>query len=153
MSTRTASRGSTPNTTEKSSDVYARMVSLEKELRLKETQMEQIQNENKALVMAGKNKDLSLIGLTNQLIDTKQQVSKLELEVARKNEEEKQLFEERKFSYSQGIGNIESLRTKEVETSKDGRGIVAPSDLYHHVMRLENELRDRDRLVSLIHNT
>lgn len=151
MSTRTASRGGTPNTNDKGTqDAYAKMVALEKELRLKDSQLEQVQNENKALSQAGKNKDLSLIGLTNQLIDTKQQISRLELEVAKKNEEEKQLFEEKKFSYSQGMGNIESLRTKEVETSKDGRGIVAPTDLYHHVMRLENELRDRDRVIGIL---
>lgn len=146
MSTRTASRGGTHD--KSGQDAYAKMVALEKDVRGKESQLEQLQNENKALTLAGKNKDLSLIGLTNQLIDTKQQIAKLELELARKSDESKQLFDERKFSYSQGMGNIESLRTKEMENTKDGRGIVGPTDLYHHVMRLENELRDRDRVIS-----
>jgi chromosome segregation ATPase len=150
MSTRTVSRVNAPNTpnTEKSAqDVYARMVALEKEVRMKDSQLEQLTNEKKALEKVGKNKDTALINMTNQLLETKQMITKLEVEVARKADENKLLFDEKKGSYSLGLGNTESLRTKEIETTKDGTGIL-PTDLYHHVMRLENELRDRDRVVS-----
>lgn len=148
MSTRTASRGSTPNTEKNSQDVYARMVALEKEVRMKDSQIEQLTNENKALDKVGKNKDTALITMTNQLLESKQVIAKLELDVARKSEESKELLEERKGSYSFGLGNTQTVRAMEIETTKDGKGIL-PTDLYHHVMRLENELRDRDRVVSL----
>jgi hypothetical protein len=147
MSTRTASLMTTPNTEKNAQDIYARMVALEKEVRLKDSQLEQLTNEKKALEKVGKNKDTALINMTNQLLDTKQVIAKLELEAARKSDESKQLFDERKGSYSLGLGNTESVRTIEIETTKDGKGIL-PTDLYHHVMRLENELRDRDRIIS-----
>jgi seryl-tRNA synthetase len=150
MSTRTTSRGGTPTSDKNAQDVYSRMVALEKEVRLRDSQLEQLQNERKALEKVGRNKDQSLINLTNQLLETKQQIAKLELELVKKNEESKQLFDERKFSYTQGVGNFESLRIKEIETVKDGKAAIMPTDLYHHVMRLENELRDRDRVISLI---
>lgn len=136
----------TPNNNSNPQDVYARMVALEKEARTKDTQIEQLTNEKKAVEKAGKNKDTALINMTNQLLESKQVIAKLELEVARKSDESKQLFEHTKGSYSLGMGNTESVRSKEIETTKDGKGIL-PTDLYHHVMRLENELRDRDRVI------
>lgn len=148
MSTRTASRGSTPNTEKSTQDVYARMVALEKEVRVKDAQLEQFTNEKKALEKVGKNKDTALINMTNQLLETKQVIAKLELEVIRKSEESKQLLDERKGTYNLTLGNTESVRLKEIETTKDGKGAILPTDLYHHVMRLENELRDRDRVIS-----
>ena len=147
MSTRTASRVSTPIAEKNAQDVYARMVALEKEVRVKDSQLEHLTNENKALEKVGRNKDTALINMTNQLLETKQVIAKLEVEAARKSDESKQLLEERKGSYTLGVENTESLRIKELETTKDGKGILA-TDLYHHVMRLENELRDRDRVVS-----
>jgi chromosome segregation ATPase len=147
MSTRTAARGGTPSK-EGSQDAYTRMVALEKDLRVRDSQLEQIMNEKKSLDKVSKNKETSLINMTTELMEAKKQISRLELELVKKSDESKQLFEQTKFNYSQVSGVAESVRNKEIETVRDGKAGIMPTDLYHHVMRLENEVRDRDRVIA-----
>ncbi len=128
--------------------VYERMVELEKELRIRDSHLDQLTHEKKALEKVSKNKETSLITLTNELIEAKKHISKLELDVATKNEESKQLFE-KKSAYTQQLLNAETVKSKEIEAIREGKSGV-PIELYHHVIRLENDLHDRDRVVSFI---
>jgi hypothetical protein len=85
------------------------------------------------------------VQLTAQLHEAKQEVLKLNRTVKVKSEENKVLFTDSRSNFEQSISNMNMVKGLEGDLKASGESVSA--DLYYHVIRLENENKDKDRVI------
>lgn len=79
--------------------------------------------------------------------DTKHIVLQQQYDLKLKSDEHKTLFSEQLSLYENNMQNSQSVKSVEESNRKYGKDHY-PKDLYYEMMKFENEVIDRDRIVS-----
>jgi hypothetical protein len=82
--------------------------------------------------------------LAAELNDSKESNIKLKQNLHKKLEESKKVLTERKKDFEKSVDHQKYISKIETKTERQ----TFSKDLYYHVLRLENQLKDRDRVIT-----
>jgi hypothetical protein len=119
---------------------------LEKDLKEKDDHVELLIHERKALEKVTRKQEEAILDITRDLNDTKHVVLQQQYDLKLKSEEHKTLFSEQLSIYETNLQNSHSVKSVEESNRKYGKDQY-PKDLYYEMMKFENEVIDRDRIV------
>lgn len=128
-------------------EVYRRLMLVEKELKERDSQIERLLYEKRSLAEIVRQQEETILNMTSELQEVKQKNLKLSHALQLKTEESKMLFSESQQSYHTAVGQQQSLIKRLDEEAKEKGRDKASKELYYHVLFLENELKDRDRVL------
>jgi DNA repair exonuclease SbcCD ATPase subunit len=142
-----------PNGSVQGEEIHSHIVKLQRELRTKDTKLEELLNEKKGLTKITKHQEVGILQLSKELQEAKETILKLRYDVNLKSQAEKDLFSEKKQQFEEAVEIQNSIKQLSQSNNKNGTKNQGPpskdtsADLYYHVMKLENEVADRDRVI------
>lgn len=125
---------------------YSKIITLERELKQRDSHIEKLLNEQEVLEEINRQQSEGLEQLTTDLYDIKQSHLTLQFESHKKLDESKKSLSTAKQQYDKNINHSQLIKKV---TARDEREEIS-KEMYYHVMRLENELTDKKRIITAL---